>query len=172
MKALTKKEDRNMNLPANISMTKARADLVEKLTKTMRAVYDALKEDAFVAGHQVVPELRESGISLSVAAVEKISRDLCDRGLAESNGHKERPMFRRAAEKGERGPSLRAVDSIQPVAVEDRLLGICTEMLDAMAALRAENAALKAAGCDQAEMATLREKAQQLDAMKKALGVA
>lgn len=146
--------------------------IVDELTGTMRKVFDVLREDVFLAPHQLIPELRDGGINLSVSALEKISRDLAERGLVETNGNREKPTFRRARviEKPDKSRNLKAVEPIQPAAVEDRFLAICTELVDTVAALRAENESLKSGGCAPEELAALREKAQQFDVIQKALG--
>ncbi len=142
--------------------------IVDELTGTMRKVFDAMRDDVFQTPHQLGPELRECGVTLSVPAIEKLSRDLADRGLVEVQGHKGAPSFRRAriVEKTEKPRQLKAVEPIHPAAVEDRFLAICTEMVDVMAALRAENETLRSGGCTPEELATLREKAQLFDTMK------
>jgi len=151
---------------------KVQSYIVDELTGTMRKVFDILREDTYLAPHQMLPELKEQGINLSCSALEKIARDLTERGLAEQQGNRDRQTFRRAKiiERADKPRPLKAVEPIQPAAVEDRFLAICTEMVDAMATLRAENESLRNGGCTPEELAALREKAQQFDVIQKALG--
>lgn len=146
---------------------------VEELTGTVRKVFDLLDENSFTLAHQMINELKETGVSLGAPSVERILRELVSRGFAEAQGSRDKPMFRRAKiiSKPEKVRTLRAVETNQPAPLEDRLLALITEVVDSMNALREENKRLRETGCDEAELTVLREKAQQLDAMKKALGV-
>lgn len=143
---------------------------VDALTGTIRKVFGILNEDIYQSPQEIVSLLGESGVSLSIPAVEKICRDLHERGFADRLDGK-RMGFRRAKVVAkERAETVRIVPASPAPSIRDRFLAVYTEMDEYVSKLEREIERLRTTQCDPDEIAELRVKAQQLEMMKEVLG--